>query len=634
MEIWAKSHFFPITIVLIFLIFSWQISLSQEEDLLESILQQLEDVDAENADWLEYFWELTENPLDLNQASEYDLARIPFLPQDIVDDVIRLRERKGGFESMDELLEIDDFSPELLEALKPFITVHRKFFSPKFIYRIQSRMESPPRVGFTNKFEGNRLYLQNRLLFNLNPNLDGAVIWEKDPGEGNYFDYGSWFVSYRHPNEKFYLLLGDYQLKIGSGLAFWSPYGSPLSARILPALPGTRIPFSGNRSTNEIGHLRGMASSYNIWRQSHISIFYSNNKVDATLSQEGNFVTSLYTTGLHRFDTELGKVSTLSESIQGLSYSITMNKTDVQLSAVRSDYRPAFLKLPDVIVHTGLTFIHHGEYIKPAGEYNLLNGKYPAFHQYLYFNGDRFKYEIAAYYYHPRYFAVRGRALGSFSGTPQNMSGAALMVWYQLQKSLILNGTVHIYNLFTRKDYRLEMLWKYGRNNMKVLYLSKYRENEMIAFPDPALKINGSRLELDFNLSTDFTLRNRLELRWAKPLEKNTRYYGTNLFQQIQFKPMLQTRFTLRWSVFDIPDYTLRIYEYEPDLPGNFRSMMLNGRGYKWFVLIDLKMSNIVQLDFKFQERYYPDLESVGSGPDQFNANRVRDFRLSFIWRY
>ncbi|MEJ2051836.1 MAG: hypothetical protein P8Y60_18750, partial [Calditrichota bacterium] len=77
MEIWVKSGFFPIAIVLIFLIFNWQISHAQEEDLLESILQQLEDADAENSDWLEYFWELTENPLDLNQASEYDLAKIP-----------------------------------------------------------------------------------------------------------------------------------------------------------------------------------------------------------------------------------------------------------------------------------------------------------------------------------------------------------------------------------------------------------------------------------------------------------------------------------------------------------------------------------------------------------------------------
>ena len=642
MEIWVKSGFFPITIVLILLFFSWQISPAQEEDLLESVLQQLEDADTENSDWLEYFWELTENPLDLNQASDYDLAKIPFLPQDIVNDIIRLRDKKGRFESMDDLLAIDDFSPELLNALKPFITVHRKLFSPKFIYRVQSRMESPPRVGFINKFQGNRLYLQNRLLFNMNQNLDGAIIWEKDPGEDNYFDYGSWFLSYHHPNEKFYLLLGDYQLKIGSGLAFWSPYGSPLSARILPVLPGTRIPFAGNRSTNEIGHLRGITSSYNIWRQSCISIFYSKNKIDATLSQEGEFVTSLYTTGLHRFDTEQGKVSALSESIQGLSYSLTMNKTDFQLSAVRSNYQPAFLKSPDVMIHTGFTFIHRGENIMPAGEYNLLNGKYPAFHQYLYFNGDKFKYEIAAYYYHPGYFSVRGRALGSFSGTPQNTSGAAQMFWYQLQKNLILNGTVHIYrnnfevnsNLFTRKDYQLELLWKYGQNTFKILYLNKYRENEMVAFPEPALKINGNRLESDFKLSSDVDLRTRLELRWARPLERNTRYYGTNLFQQIQFKVMTQMRFTLRWSVFDIPDYNLRIYEYEPDLPGNFRSILLNGRGYKWFVLIDLKMSNNVQLDFKFQERYYPDLESIGSGPDQFNTNRIRDFRLSFIWRY
>jgi len=642
MEIWIKSRHLFFLALSVLLLSTWQFTFAQEAEIIESIIQQLEDADIEDADWLEYFWELAENPLDLNKASEYDLARIPFLAQDVIDDIIRLRRKKGELQSLDELLQIDNFSPELLEALRPFITVKRKFLSPKFIYRAQSRMESPARIGFIDKFQGNRLYLQNRLLFNINPNLNGGIIWEKDPGEENYFDYGSFFLAYSHPAQKFNLLIGDYQLKIGSGTSFWSTYGSPVSGRILPLLPKTRTPFSGNRSTNEIGYLRGVGMSYAIREDIDISLFYSNNKIDATTTSDGLLISNLYSTGLHRFDTEENKRNILSESIVGFASNWKINRTNLQFSVVRSDYRPDFIASPGAMVHTGLSYIYQGDQLIPAGEYTLFNGKYPAVHQYLYFPGDKFKYEVAAYYYHPQYFSVRGRALGSFSDTPGNKSGVALMAWYQLANNWILNGTIHVYrenyqvndNLFTRKDYQFELLWKPGGHSLKIQYLRKYRENELTVFPDQELKVNGSRLETNFFLSSDFRLRNRFEIRWAKPLESNVRYYGTNLFQQIEFNFMKQMRFISRWSVFDIPDYALRIYEFEPDLPGNFRTILLNGRGYKWFLLLRIRAGKAVQLDFKIQERYYPDLKTVGSGSDKFNSNHIRDFRLSLIWRY
>jgi len=41
--------------------------------------------------------------------------------------------------------------------------------------------------------------------------------------------------------------------------------------------------------------------------------------------------------------------------------------------------------------------------------------------------------------------------------------------------------------------------------------------------------------------------------------------------------------YTLRWSQFEVPQSNLRIYEYEEDLPGTFRTAQLNGRGYKWY---------------------------------------------------
>ncbi len=62
-------------------------------------------------------------PLNLNKASRAELDQLPFIGAKRAQAIIAERERRGGFRSVDELLEIRGIGPFIFEAIKDLVTV-------------------------------------------------------------------------------------------------------------------------------------------------------------------------------------------------------------------------------------------------------------------------------------------------------------------------------------------------------------------------------------------------------------------------------------------------------------------------------------------------------------------------------
>lgn len=613
----------------------------QESEYINTILELAEDEDAENVDWLEYLWELRENPLNLNEADISDLTRIPFLPPSLSRRIITYRDKHGQIGSLEELLELDGMSSEMIEALRPFAVVEKTSVK-HFIYRLKFKREFPNRRGFEEGIYSGPYYLQHRLIFQIGKKYAGGILWEKDPGEENLFDYGSYHIRYRDPGDRWSVLAGDYQLRAGCGLMLWSPYGLPLSAAAVPFLPETSSPLSGNRSSSENGFLRGAALNFkSIWFDG-LTLYYSHRKLDATFSPEGEVIRSLYNSGLHRTANEKNKIGILDEELYGVILNKQLAFAGFQIGALQSHLHPGYRDQGPSQNHVSLSYTATGGAVKPAGEIVLYQGKFPAVQQFLYFSTDRIKYEIAGYYYHPRYLALRGRALGSLSRSPGNRAGASLLFYFKPVPHTALSGYVHLYrtlydsesNPFTRRDFFLEARRKVFNQWFAVQYRQKYRENDIDTATEWEKRIHQLRLEVKLDVHRKLDMRTRLEIHWAKPLEPLQRFYGFSLFHQVQWHLQKGFRLITRWTHFHVPDFDLAIYEYEPDLPGSFRTVMLNGRGYKWLFLLRWKPSPVWQFDLKYQQRFYPDQEVYGSGLDRLETNRIHDLRLAIIWRY
>jgi hypothetical protein len=610
----------------------------QEADLLELLLNSDQESEYGEMAWIENLWVLTQHPINLNDADPTELSQLPFLTARIANNIIKFRDSRKNFSAMEELLQIEGVTLELLDALRPFIYIGPVNKPPSLIYRVQGRLEYPRRKGYLINSYHNPLYLQQRLLFSDIKNCSGGIIWEKDAGEEHVFDYGSFFITYAHPTQKFTLTLGDFYQKVGVGLMLWTPYGTPLSIYALPSYRSLQSSFKGNQSTRETGFLRGIALKTNPWPWISFEMFYSKNQWDGNISD--NMTNSIYFQGLHRTSSEKMKINRIQSEIYGGTVSGNRRFLHIESSVIIQQFHPRFYQKDVKIQYLG--FAHHwnSETFQQGGELALSETKFPAIQQYLNYSYSTVKWEFIGYYYHPQYFTVLGRRFGSFQQTPQNIYGSAMILQYRLKKHFLIGGYYHAFrkihstkdNPFIRRDYLLEVKHQMKFSEICLQLKMKFNEVENETDEYAEKNVNALRLEYIHKNIKNFKLRTHLQIHWINQLTQKPKEMSVSLFQQIEWE-ISGWRFMGRWSTFDIPDYDLRIYEYENDLPGNFRSVLLNGRGYKIFFLCQKKISNHLQIDFKYGNRYYPDQTTIGSGLDEIPHNRAHDFRMSLIWR-
>ncbi len=616
------------------------ISLSgQEPELVVSLLEMTEEESLEDTDWIENLWDLTENPLDLNRASLNDLLRIPFLDAHLAHQIIAYRKNRP-FTRREDLYQIEGMSEELYTAVCPLIAVKSTGVPYQILYRFRVKYEFPLRLGYSNGRYHNPFYLQHRLLFQTPHHISGGFLWEKDPGEADYFDHGTYHLHYQSPGKKLAITLGDYYQKIATGLIMWSSYGLPLSSSRLPVLSSRAVPTQLNRSAGESGFLRGISIQSLLHRHLDVNVFYSANCWDGSYSIPGGAIGSIDQSGLHRTARETANRDLLQEKVMGIVLTGKIDPIVVQLAGAQNRYEPGIYSYGSNHNYISLSYHYSGNGIAPAGEWALFQGKYPAIQQHIFCSAGPVRFEWIGYYYHRHYFALHGRAFGSFSGEPGNQTGMAIVVNYQLTSHLKAGGYVKqsrenyriTGNPYPSRDYQMELLARLPHQRIRIRIRQKYRPNSDMHAPDPDKTVSAFHLNYQIDVSRNVHLGNTVEIRRATSLPGNVGPAGLSLFHQLSWKGR-HGRIWGRWTIFDVADYDLRIYEVEPDLPGSFRSVLLNERGYKMFILITWNFSQSIRMDFKYGQRYYPDQQEVGSGLDLISSNRVHDFRISFIWK-
>jgi len=123
-------------------------------------------------------------------------------------------------------------------------------------------------------------------------------------------------------------------------------------------------------------------------------------------------------------------------------------------------------------------------------------------------------------------------------------------------------------------------------------------------------------------------IQQRLETTRLRSRGRFLQQYGFSIYHQLTYRPGPHFQVDFRWSQFQIPEHSLRMYEYEPDLPDNFQVSQWNDRGYRWFIRFKYRWRSTVDLFLKISQRFYPDRSTLGSNWDTIPHNRLTDIRL------
>jgi hypothetical protein len=122
---------------------------------------------------------------------------------------------------------------------------------------------------------------------------------------------------------------------------------------------------------------------------------------------------------------------------------------------------------------------------------------------------------------------------------------------------------------------------------------------------------------LKFQSRVEFTQRN------TPDLDKETGYL---IYQGFQIKPIQKAwAFSFRYSLFDTDSYDTRLYTYEQDVPYSFSVPAFSGKGSRFYMLFNTRITKNFSLILRFSQTWYSDRNVISSGLDEISANTKSD---------
>lgn len=621
-----------------------------EEVVYERILEEYESEEIGQTDFLQVLKDLEDDPIDLNAATIRELLRIPFLNQEMARQIVRFRSRNGRYQNRRDLLNVPGMTEELLSAVSPLVRVRSAPTRSVVDYRIQLGRPLHTIRGYREPSEKNSyqnpFYLYHRLRWRPSPVFQAGLIWEKDSGESNWFDYAAFHLAYHWIKARSHILVGDFNLETGQKLVFSNPYGTPVALASTQPFIATPLRWTPHLAADETAFLRGILWHGALSSKLALNLLYSRHSLDANLTADSAAVRSFYTSGYHRTRGEAEKRNRVVEQILGGGIIADFVSGQAGVQAARSRFSLPILSpagsFRDEFTHLSGFYSMRKEFLQLGGEGVLLDGKFPAFQQTLLINipHPRVSYGALVYYYHPEYWAFHGRGFGSISEQPANELGYFLTMHTRIFAATELAGYFQASRparpanefAFLKRAQQFQAGQRLNRTWIMVRFTRRFRRGAA-AVPAQELAvleqvIEAARLQVNTDASKNLRISHRLEFTRVSPLQNGIRNHGVSFYQDIRYRIGKNLLLQARWTQFDIPAYDYRIYEYENDLPGNFRNVLLNGRGIKWFFLIHYSPVKHWRFALKYREIHYPDEETLGSGLDTVLGNRKKEIRI------
>ncbi len=657
---------------------------SKENHLLDLVMERLTETGETGTDFSDLQTQLETfmlNKINLNKATAMDLAQLHFLTTTQIAAILQHRKQYGPLLSIFELQAVKGLDIQSCEMLSCFVTLNEtsladyakpldilKGGKQEFIYLHEQELQK--RKGYINTEQGlSSGYLGSpyrevlRYRFSFGTRLVFGYSAEKDMGEkfgtspASFFDFNAFYLFYRTKGLLKSLAIGDFQANFGCGLTFGSGMASRKSAMVLNAgnLYETLRPY---RSVNESGFLKGAAVTLKK-KNLELTIIASSQKISSglkpdSLSSEAFVISSVSLSGLHRTAKEMEQKNNSSQQIGGLNLEyikpnyriggvLILSQFNLDLAAKKNPYQ-VLNKAQSRTGNAGIYAQGQIRNILLLGEIShSSNGAYAALAESLI--PLHAKADILVLYrnYSPAYQAPFANAFSEYGGC-NNEQGFYVALSIKPKSSVQINLYADIFNspwlrylvnapskgeeymlnlnYSVSKSLQIECRYKYELKNKnlrsdlnKLDYLGENKRQQF-------------RFNLQYMLTRELSFKTRMEQVLFDKASQTTQT-GTLFFQDVHAK-LLRSKLSLaaRFSWFDIDNYEARVYATESDVLYNYSIPQFQNRGWRIYFLISYKLTKKMDVYLKMGQTNYTHVNTIGTGLDQINGNKLQELNL------
>lgn len=616
--------------------------------------------------------QMLSKPVNLNRADADDLVMTGILSPEQAQSIIKYRAAYGNFYSFYELQAVPGLELDVIEHVRPFVTVTEPVaaIDRALLKRITKESDNYLLLRLSRAWnEGDEeqshigspehLLLRFRsqrpgdFSFGLNTEKDAGEPIRWDPGHRYYgFDRWTFHAQLQHKGIVRNLIIGDFQAQFGQGLTLGGAFGPGKGAETITSMRRATVGLIPYTSAYESGNLRGAAMTLSLPAHLELSLFGSRARRDASIEELGEekVATALQKSGLHRTEKELLGKQRLTDTQLGLVLQqkhgalewgtmITYNAFDLPLVPRERTYNQYAFRGRG---HTnaGCYFSYNIGRVATFGEVAVTMGKgLGAVVGVLGSVTRRLDVAVLVRNYAPDFHARFSNAI-SENSQATNEYGAYLGWRYQFSRKVSLTGYLDLFT-FPWLRYRAyapsggyEWLWRLsyqpGRNVM--LFAQSREESKMRNAPAPLASYSQARgTKNNYWIHAEVGLRDRIRFRtkvqWSRFAESSTVTHGFAVSQDLRVG-WERLELTARFALFDTDNYDNRLYSYENDVLFAYSMPAYNGTGIRKMLMARLDLSRQLTLWVRYAETINVQHESLSPAQHTQRYALDRDVRV------
>lgn len=548
------------------------------------------DIEGESSEELvEILQNLEENPLDINEASIEELLLIPFIDKKIADEIIKERERTGGFTDIGSLKtilpDVIYSEIELYIRIEPAETLEEKPISPEYRVRVRMERKQPEDEGWL----GSPVKLYSRVLVDYG-RFTGCILTEKDAGERSITDFLAFGIGGEGLSFFDNIVIGYYGLDFGERLVLGSPELTFKGSKYSTNRKGIYL----YKITGENTYKRGIACQIRSFGFSSLSLFYSTAALDADSGESIYYTYSAdhTTTGWE------DRKDRVTETMYGCHLDISREPATIGFTYYRaSDCDESGEKIRSYTPFSA-NFHVRGNRFAIFGEiaYSKDIAAVCGFQTY----GDRFILDVIYRYLPSSFFSPHSSPFSD-----RRISSYGLLNDRGIYSSILYkpfpNTEIVLYGDHMQwedeplpgrgNEYRITVKRRITEKHSTVLsYKFKSKEQDYARF---------LRFDFDIDPIKEVALRFRAEWGWENDISG-----GELVFGDIRVNPFRTLSLSYRYIIFDSDLSRFKFTEYESELPGVMGNRFITGHGKRHYIVLRYRPVEAIQLSLKYEDTF------------------------------